>query len=65
MTLVEDVEATMIDVLVNDTDVDGDAIEMISVGEPSHGTVTIADDGSGLTYQPDPDYCGPDALAMS
>ena len=28
-----------------------------SATQPSHGTVTIAGDGSGLTYTPNPNYC--------
>jgi probable HAF family extracellular repeat protein len=40
-------------VLENDSDVDGDALSAVLVAGPTHGTVTLADDGS-FTYTPDP-----------
>ena len=49
--------ATSIDVQANDLDPDGDAALIAAVGDPSHGTASIANDGSEVAYQPDPDYC--------
>ena len=46
-----------IDVLANDTDVDGGPKTIAAVTNGAHGTVTVAPDGSSLTYAPDPGYC--------
>ncbi len=56
-TLVEDDPATTIDVLGNDTDVDGGPISVTSVIQPTDGTVVITNGGADLTYEPDADYC--------
>jgi alpha-tubulin suppressor-like RCC1 family protein len=48
------------DVLGNDTDVDGDSLQIASVGTPSHGTATT--NGSTVHYVPAPDYNGPDSF---
>jgi VCBS repeat-containing protein len=56
-TVTEDDPATAIDVLANDTDVDGGPIAIDSVTQPANGTVVITGGGTGLTYQPDADYC--------
>jgi VCBS repeat-containing protein len=53
----EDAAATAVDVLANDTDVDGGPKTINSVTQPNNGTVAITDGGTGLTYQPNPDYC--------
>ena len=55
--VVEDDPATSIDVLVNDTDIDGGPKSIQSVTQPANGTVVITGGGTGLTYQPDPNYC--------
>ena len=56
-TVTEDDPATAIDVLGNDTDVDGGPIAIDSATQPAHGAVAITGGGTGLTYQPAPDYC--------
>ena len=56
-TVVEDVAATAVEVLANDTDVDGGPITIASVTQPANGTVVITGGGTGLTYQPNPNYC--------
>jgi hypothetical protein len=56
-TVAEDAAATTIDVLANDTDPDGGPISITSVTQPTNGTVVITGGGTGLTYQPDPNYC--------
>ncbi|MCF6376699.1 Ig-like domain-containing protein [Nocardioides KLBMP 9356] len=56
-TLVEDASATAIGVLANDTDVDGGTTTIDTVTQPAHGTVAITGGGTGLTYEPDADYC--------
>ena len=56
-TLTEGDPATAIDVLVNDTDADGGPISIIAVTQPANGAVVITGGGTGLTYQPNADYC--------
>lgn len=48
-------------VLANDTDADGDALTAVLTGGPSHGTLSLAADGS-FTYIPDADYLGRDSF---
>ena len=56
-TVTEDSAATAIDVLANDTDVDGGTKTIVSAGDPANGTVVITGGGTALTYAPDADYC--------
>jgi len=56
--------AIAVPVLANDTDVDGDALTVASVGAASHGTVTIGPGGS-VTYTPAAGYSGPDAFGYT
>ena len=56
-TVNEDSGSNAIDVLGNDTDVDGGPKSVASVTQPDNGTVAITGDGSGVSYTPDPDYC--------
>jgi hypothetical protein len=56
-TVAEDSGATAIDVLANDTDIDGGPRSITSVTQPVNGTVVITGGGTGLTYQPDSNYC--------
>ncbi len=44
-------------VLANDSDADDDALSAVLVSQPSHGTVSLAQDGS-LTYTPDAGWAG-------
>lgn len=53
----ENSAATFIDVLSNDTDVDGGPKTVESVTQPQHGKVAIAAGGTGLTYEPLNGYC--------
>ena len=64
-TLGEDAAVTAIDVLANDTDVDGGPKAIASKTDGSHGTVAITGGGTGLTYTPDPNYCGPDSFTYT
>ncbi|UCF12741.1 MAG: tandem-95 repeat protein, partial [Thermoplasmatales archaeon] len=57
-TVIEDSSNNQIDVLANDTDPDGDDLEITDVTTPSHGTATT--DGDYVYYTPDSDYCGND-----
>ena len=56
-TVPEDAAATAVDVLANDVDPDGGTITIVSVIQPTNGTVVITGGGTGLTYQPNPNYC--------
>ena len=48
----------LIDVVANDTDPDGDALRVVAVMAPAHGTATVV--AGGMRYVPEPDYHGPD-----
>lgn len=48
-------------VLSNDLDVDGDALSVSLVDEPTHGVVTLAEDGS-FVYTPEADFHGEDSF---
>ncbi|KRA31023.1 MULTISPECIES: ELWxxDGT repeat protein [unclassified Nocardioides] len=56
-TVLQDAEATGIDVLVNDTDADGGPMVVESVTQPFNGAAAITGSGSGLTYTPNRGYC--------
>ncbi len=49
----------MVDVLANDSDVDGDGLRIASVSEASNGTVSVGSEG-GVTYMPESDWNGTD-----
>ena len=51
-------------VLANDTDADGDTLTAAKVGDPAHGTVVLAADGS-FVYTPAAAYVGPDAFTYN
>ncbi|MDQ3987538.1 MAG: Ig-like domain-containing protein, partial [Actinomycetota bacterium] len=60
-TVLEDAAATVVPVLSNDTDVDGGPKTISSATDPANGTVVLTGGSpgahTGLTYQPDPNYC--------
>jgi Ca2+-binding RTX toxin-like protein len=56
-TVGQDAPATEVDVLTNDTDVDGGPIGIESVTQPTGGTVSVTGGGTGLTYQPTLTFC--------
>ena len=68
-TVAEDAAATPIDVLANDTDPDGGPKAIGSASDPANGTVALTGGApgahTGLTYQPDPNYCGPDTFTYT
>ncbi|HEX3733752.1 MAG TPA: Ig-like domain-containing protein, partial [Solirubrobacterales bacterium] len=57
ITITEDDPATAVPVLANDPDIDGGPKSIEAVTQPANGTVAITGGGSGLTYQPAPNYC--------
>lgn len=56
----EDTSA-LIDVLGNDTDLDGDLLSILSVEQPSHGNTTISN--NQILYTPTENYHGPDSFS--
>jgi hypothetical protein len=56
-TVLEDSGATAVAVLSNDTDIDGGPKSIASVTQPANGAVVITGGGTGLTYQPNANYC--------
>src|SRR5436190_75472 len=48
-------------VLANDSDVDGDALNAVLVSQPTHGSLTLNNDGS-FSYTPASDYLGSDSF---
>ena len=54
-TVEENSSATTIDVLENDTDIDGGPISINSVSQPAGGTVV--NNNSNLTYRPNANFC--------
>ncbi len=56
-TVTEDAAATAVNVLANDTNGDGGPLSVESVTKPANGKVAITGGGSGLTYEPNANYC--------
>lgn len=52
-----------IDVLANDSDPDGDAIQVSAVGTPAHGTAVVS--GGAVIYTPAAGYVGTDSFAYT
>lgn len=48
-------------VLANDSDLDGDPLQVVLQTGPTHGTLDLQPDGS-FTYTPEPGYDGPDSF---
>ena len=53
-------EPVIVDVLANDTDVDGDPLRIVSATAPAHGSATVA--AGGVRYAPDLNYHGLDSF---
>ncbi|HEY6172912.1 MAG TPA: Ig-like domain-containing protein, partial [Kofleriaceae bacterium] len=62
-TLDEDGSAA-IDVVANDSDVDGNALTVTAITQPAHGAAAIVD-ATHVSYTPAPDYNGPDAFSYT
>ncbi|MCY4600290.1 MAG: fibronectin type III domain-containing protein [Acidobacteria bacterium] len=54
----EEDKRVVIDVLDNDTDPDGDPLQVETLSMPEHGAVRVVD--GGVAYMPEPDYHGAD-----
>ncbi len=57
-------QPTLIAVLANDTDPDGDPLSVAALVAPSNGTATPNPDGS-ILYTPVPNYHGPDSFSYT
>ncbi|MCQ4345835.1 Ig-like domain-containing protein, partial [Pseudomonas stutzeri] len=57
-------EDTPVSGQVTASDVDGDSLTFAKASDPSHGSVTVDNDGR-WTYTPDPDYHGPDSFTVT
>ena len=62
-TVLEDAEATSIDVLSNDTDEEGDPLTLVSVTTSGTGTVTV--NGTLLEYTPAADFNGTEEVSYT
>jgi len=51
------------DPTINDTDPGNDALKVISVTTPAHGTAQLTNDGTGIIYLPVAGYTGADTLS--
>lgn len=56
--------SVVIDVIANDSDADGDPLEVVSVTQGQHGSVTVVSTSS-VKYQPKADYHGSDSFAYT
>jgi len=56
--------AVTIDVLANDTDIEGDALTVAQLTQPAHG-IAFAGPGNSVTYSPDPDFHGTDSFTYT
>ena len=57
--------ATVIPILANDYDPDGDYIHLVSISWPQNGTIEINPDSTSITYTPDTLFAGNDTLVYS
>ena len=60
----ENAAAANVDVLANDTDVDGNTLSTTAVTDPPHGSAAI-NPNSSVAYTPDPGYNGPDSFSYT
>jgi hypothetical protein len=63
LTLEEDIDSIMINVLGNDTDADGDVLTIDSFTNPSDGTARVM--GGALFYSPDENFSGSDSMTYT
>ena len=64
-TVNEDSTANVINVLSNDTDVDGDTLTVSAVTQGAHGTVSIGTGGANITYTPNANFAGTDTFTYT
>ncbi len=64
LQLQEDAGPTIINVLSNDGDVDGDLLNVVSFTQPEHGEIAYRGDGT-FEYRPHEDYAGSDRFTYT
>jgi hypothetical protein len=64
VTTLED-SSVAVSVLIGDTDVDGDTLQVVDATDGANGTVTIGSSGFRVTYHPDAEYNGLDAFTYT
>src|SRR5206468_2839430 len=64
-TVAEDSGPVTLDVLANDTDVDGDALVVTSVTQGTHGVAAVTAGGMAVSYTPNANYNGSDSFTYS
>ena len=62
-TLAQNSPPTLLDVLANDTDPDGDALTITAITAPAHGSASIS--GNKVSYTPAAGYSGPDSFSYT
>ncbi|MGY0637947.1 MAG: tandem-95 repeat protein, partial [Paraglaciecola chathamensis] len=62
-TVAQDSTATLINVLSNDTDIDGDMLSISDISYSGSGTVSIS--GEQISYQPSAGFSGNDSLSYT
>ena len=60
VAIVNEDSSVIIDVISNDSDLDGDILTLSEVSNPERGVATIV--GNEISYTPDPNYYGEDVL---
>src|SRR6266705_5864899 len=64
-TIAEDSGANSVDVLNNDSDVDGDTVMVTGVTQGAHGSVSITGGGTGVSYTPAANFFGNDTFTYT
>jgi VCBS repeat-containing protein len=64
-TIAEDSGANAINVLANDSDVDGDTLTVTAVTQGTHGSVAITGGGTGVSYTPAANFFGTDSFTYT
>ena len=65
VSIAQGADATSVDVLTNDSDVDGDTLIVSGASGALKGTIVIAADAKGVTYQPNPGARGADRFTYT
>ena len=64
-TVEEDADLTSIDVISNDTDIDGDSLTLTTVTTVGSGTVAVNADGVSVDYTPAADFNGTEVITYT
>src|SRR5690606_6384740 len=57
-------DSVVIDVVANDSDIDGDTLAVQSVGAAANGVAAV-ENATSVRYTPNPDYHGPDSFTYT